>query len=403
MGDIRDDFPFLRNHPKLIYFDNAATSLKPQEVIDEVSNYYENIAANIHRGDYKLSHLASNKFDESRQTVADFINANTEEIVFTSGASESLNLVAIGYGQKHLKEGDVILLNETEHASNLLPWYALAKRNKLKLEFIKTNEQGDILLHDFEQAMHSKVKLVSIAHSSNVLAYIRDIKNMSAIAHSYGAIMVVDGAQTVGHINIDVQDLGVDFFAFSGHKMFAPSGVGVLYGKKELLEETDPIFYGGGSNHDFGIDGLMTLKKSPLKFESGTPNIEGVLGLKKAIDYINSVGIDYIHRRNQELYNYAYTKLSTLKHLVIYNPNADLSIISFNVDGIFAQDVAQYLDSFNIAVRTGDHCAKAFDPSLKKTKTIRLSMHFYNNEKEIDILYEALKDITLEKCIDLYI
>ncbi|CAM3665411.1 aminotransferase class V-fold PLP-dependent enzyme [Erysipelothrix urinaevulpis] len=403
MDNLRKDFPFLKNNPELAYFDNAATSLKPQQVIDEVSYYYEHLGANIHRGDYKLSHKVSGLFDQTRIDVACFINADSNEVVFTSGASESLNLVAMGFASQALSKGDVILLNETEHASNLLPWYALAQQFDFVIEFIETDEHGEIQVDNLKKALHDKVKLVSIAHASNVLGYIRDIQTMSHLVHENQAYLVVDGAQTVGHIEVDVKALDVDFFAFSAHKMLGPTGVGVLYGKAELLKQTQPIFFGGGSNVDFDTKGTMTLKEAPYKFESGTPNIEGVLGFRKAIEYYNEKGISTIESLNSQLYEYAYLHLSKLDNVVIYNPNSDLSIISFNVKGIFAQDVAQYLDSFDIAVRTGEHCAKAFDPTMKKSKTIRASLLFYNTKEEVDRLVEALRDITLEKCIDLYI
>lgn len=403
MGNVREDFPFLKNNPGLAYFDNAATSLKPQTVIDEVTNFYENLSSNIHRGDYEKSLITSDKFESSRQKVANFLSVESHEIVFTSGASESINLVALGFAAKTLRKNDVILVNATEHASNLLPWYALAENKGFKIEFIEVDETQDVSIQTLKDAMHSKVKIVALAHASNVLGYVRDLKEMSKIVHEWGAYMVVDGAQTVAHLPIDLKELDVDFFSFSGHKMLSPSGVGILYGKYNLLEATNPITFGGGSNLRFDTSGDIQLRAAPFKFESGTPNIEGVLGLGKAIDYLENIGMNKVQRINDELYDYAYDQLMYLDNVKIYNPNSDLSILSFNVKDIFAQDVARYLDSLDIAVRAGDHCAKVLDPTHENSKTVRASLYIYNTKDEIDRFVNALKEITLEKCVALYI
>lgn len=403
MDTIRKDFPFLSNNPNLAYFDNAATSLKPQIVIDEVVNYYENLGANIHRGDYKKSLETSDLYDQAREKTAEFISAEAKEIVFTSGASESLNLVALGFASKTLQEGDVILLNETEHASNILPWYALAQNRGFELEFIETDAKGDINVTQLKKALHAKVKLVSIAHASNVLGYVRDIKTMAKLVHEIGAYIVVDGAQTIGHMSVDVKDLDVDFFAFSAHKMLGATGVGILYGKYDLLQATEPLLYGGGSNVDFDLKGGLKLKEAPYKFESGTPNIEGVLSFTKALEYLENLGMDKVKAITDELYDYAYSRLSKLDKVLIYNPQSDIAVISFNIQGIFAQDVSRYLDSVNIAVRAGEHCAKVLDPTMSHSKTVRASLYFYNTKEEIDRLVAALDEITLEKCIDLYV
>lgn len=403
MDNIRKDFPFIKNNPELAYFDNAATSLKPQEVIDEVVHYYEDLGANIHRGDYKKSLETSDLFDHARDNVAKFISAKPKEIVFTSGASESLNLVALGFAGINLVAGDVILLNETEHASNLLPWYALAKNKGFVIEFIEPDDRGDVDLVQLEKALHPKVKLVSIAHASNVLGYVRDIKSMAKSVHAVGAYIVVDGAQSIGHMPVDVSNMDVDFFAFSAHKMLGPTGVGILYGKYDLLQKTEPLLYGGGSNVDFDLLGDLKLKDAPYKFESGTPNIEGVLGTSKAIDYLMNLGMENVDKITNALYQYAYSKLSKLEHVIVYNPNSDIAVISFNVKGIFAQDVSRYLDSKNVAVRAGEHCAKVLDPTFTHEKTVRASLYIYNTKEEVDRFVDALETITLEQCIDLYI
>ena len=387
----------------LIYFDNAATTFKPQAVIDAVTNYYVNESVNIHRGDYALSHDVSNHFENVRQQVADFIGAQKKEIIFTSGASEALNIVANGYGLKYLKEGDVILTTEAEHASNILPWLNVAKKTGAIVEYIAMDREGRLTIEDVKSALHDKVKVILIAHVSNVLSYINPIQEISKLAHEIGAVVVCDGAQSVAHMPIDVKALDVDFFGFSAHKMCGPTGVGVLYGKYELLEASDPLLYGGGSNARFNTCGDVTLKHSPDKYESGTRNIEGVLGFGAAIEYLNEIGMDKVHEIETELHDYLMAKLKELDNLIIYNPEADTAITAFNVKGIFAQDVAAYLSSFGIACRAGNHCAKILLEVLRTNETLRCSLYFYNTKEEIDTFVDVLKGITLEKTIDMYL
>lgn len=406
VAKIRQDFPILTRTMEdkpLIYFDNAATTFKPQVVIDAVTNYYLNESVNIHRGDYALSHDVSNHFDEVRRKVARFINASEKEIIFTSGASEALNIVAMGYGMKYLKKGDVILTTEAEHASNILPWFNVAKKTGAIVEYIPMDEQGRLTIEDVQSVMSERVKVIVIAHVSNVLGYINPMKEISQLAHEYGAIVVCDGAQSVAHMPIDVIDLDVDFFGFSAHKMCGPTGVGVLYGKYELLEMSDPLLYGGGSNARFNTCGDVTLKHSPDKFESGTRNIEGVLGLGAAIDYLNEIGMENVARVENELHEYLMKQLIELDNLIIYNPQADTAITAFNVKDIFAQDVAAYLSTFGIACRAGNHCAKILLEVLGTNETLRCSLYFYNTKEEIDAFVNVLKEITLEKTIDMYL
>lgn len=406
VAKIRQDFPILTRTMEdkpLIYFDNAATTFKPQVVIDAVTNYYLNESVNIHRGDYALSHDVSNHFDEVRRKVARFINASEKEIIFTSGASEALNIVAMGYGMKYLKKGDVILTTEAEHASNILPWFNVAKKTGAIVEYIPMDEQGRLTIDDVQSVMSERVKVIVIAHVSNVLGYINPMKEISQLAHEYGAIVVCDGAQSVAHMPIDVIDLDVDFFGFSAHKMCGPTGVGVLYGKYELLEKSDPLLYGGGSNARFNTCGDVTLKHSPEKFESGTRNIEGVLGFGAAIDYLNNLGMNNIEQYEQELHHYLMGHLKEMDNLIIYNPDADTAITAFNVKGIFAQDVAAYLSKYGIALRAGNHCAKILLEVLGTNETLRCSLYFYNTKEEIDTFINVLKDITLEKTIDMYL
>ena len=406
VAKIRQDFPVLKRMMEdkpLIYFDNAATTFKPQAVIDAVTNYYVNESVNIHRGDYALSHDVSNHFDNVRIQVADFIGASQKEIVFTSGASEALNIVANGYGMKYLKEGDVILTTEAEHASNILPWFNVAKKTGAIVEYIPMDSEGRLTIEDVQSVLHNRVKVIVIANVSNVLGYVNPMKEISQLAHEIGAIVVCDGAQSVAHMPIDVKNLDVDFFGFSAHKMCGPTGVGVLYGKYELLEMSDPLLYGGGSNARFNTCGDVLLKHSPDKYESGTRNIEGVLGFGAAIEYLDSIGMEKIAEIERELHQYLMSKLKELDNLIIYNPEADTAITAFNVKGIFAQDVAAYLSTFGIACRAGNHCAKILLEVLGTNETLRCSLYFYNTKEEIDTFVDVLKDITLEKTIDMYL
>lgn len=399
---IRHDFPMVENGRRrnMIYFDSAATSFKPIKVIDRVSDYYYYENSNIHRGDYEISYQVSSEYESVRKLTAEFLNAESEnEIVFTNGASSSLNLVAYGYGQKFLKEGDVILSTEAEHASNILPWFKVAEVTGAKIEYIELNEDGSFNLDNFKKIMNEKVKVVTMAHVSNVLGYIAPMKEICEIAHQHGAVVVCDGAQSVPHIKTDVRDLGVDFLCFSSHKMLGPSGVGVLYGRYELLEKMDPFMLGGGSNARFDICGNILLKNPPFKFEAGTPCIEGVLGFGAAIEYINEIGIENIQKHDAELHEYFMKRMSELDNVIVYNKAIGTSIVTFNVKDIFAQDVAAYLNSKGIAVRSGSHCAKILLNVIGVSETIRASLYLYNTKEEIDYFIDVLKDVTLEKCI----
>ena len=398
--DIRKDFPMFKNNPDLIYFDNSATTFKPQCVIDAINDFYCYSTSNIHRGDYDISYRVSKMYDETRDIVKKFINAHSEnEIVFTSGASESLNTVCYAYGRKYIKDG-VILTTMAEHASNILPWFDLAKQNNLKIEYIPLNADGSFSLDKYQECLNKfDVKLVSLPYVSNVLGYKYPIKDICLLAHRKGAIVNVDGAQAVPHLKIDVQYLDCDFLSFSAHKMLGPSGVGVLYGKYELLEKMDPLKMGGGANARFEADGSIILKPAPTKFEAGTPNIEGVLGLSKALEYLLNIGMKDIEAYDQQLVKYFMEELSKLDNVIIYNKNADCAIVSFNVKGIFAQDVASYLNANNIAVRSGNHCAKILHNVIGTNESIRASLYLYNTKEEIDRFIKIIKDVTLEKCI----
>lgn len=405
VSKIRQDFPFLNkadhSNVPLIYLDNAATTLKPQAVINAVTQYYTDYSVNIHRGDYDLSYQVSDYYEKARKVVANFIQSEVNEVVFTAGASASLNLIAYGYGEKYINEGDVILSLESEHASSILPWFRVASLKKANIEYVPLTEDGQITLENFRHAMHYKVKVVVLAHISNVLGYVVPIKEIVEIAHSFGSIVVVDGAQSVPHIQTRVKDWDVDFLAFSAHKMYGPTGIGVLYGKYHLLDSIEPYYLGGGSNARFDRCGNITLKNPPYKFEAGTPAIEAVLGLKAAIEYIESIGFDQIEKSEHELRTYLVNQLKEFKHIKLYNKDATSGIVTLNAIGIPSQDAAIYLNTKGIMVRAGNHCAKILQDVLKTPDTIRISLSFYNTKEECDAIINALRDITLEKCIDL--
>ncbi|MDO4198614.1 MAG: cysteine desulfurase [Erysipelotrichaceae bacterium] len=403
VDEIRKDFPMFASNPGLVYFDSSATSFKPQCVIDKVTEYYSRYNCNIHRGDYDISYKVSKEYDDTRETVRHFINANSyKEIVFTNGASSSLNTVAYGYGMKNLKEGDVVLSTYVEHASSILPWFEVCKKTGSRVEYIPLNDDATFNLEKYEECFKTieNIKIVAVAHVSNVMGYIYPVKEICEIAHKYGAIVTVDGAQSVPHVKVDVKNLDCDFLSFSSHKMCGPAGVGVLYGKYELLQNMDTLLLGGGSNARFDSCGNILLKNAPDKFESGTPCIEGVLGLKKAIEYLESIGMDEIDKYVADLTEYAMNKLSKLDNVELYNPTSRNGIITFNVKNIFSQDVSSYLNSRNIAVRSGNHCAKILLNIIKVSETIRASLYFYNTKKEIDYFVDIIKDTTIEKCVD---
>jgi cysteine desulfurase/selenocysteine lyase len=405
---IRQGFPMLQgktNEGKpLIYLDNGATTLKPYCVLEAVIDYYQNTTSNIQRGDYKLAHLTEKAYEETREVVADFINCQSKEVVFTYGTTHSLNQIAWGYGLNSLKEDDEILISVAEHASNTLPWYRLAEMTKAKVRFIPLDEKGNITAGNVIKMLNDRVRIVSIAHVSNVLGCLSEIKEISKAVHEAGGIVVVDGAQSVPHIKTDVKDLDCDFLVFSGHKMCGPTAVGVMYGKYHLLQKMQPLMLGGQMNSRFDTDFKVSFKKVPYKFEAGTANIEAVLGLKAAIRYLKKVGMENIAGYEKNLREYAVGEMQKLKNIIIYNPDADIGIISFNVTDngkvLFAQDVAYYLSKHGLCLRSGNHCAKNLHIHLKTDSTVRCSLYFYNTREEIDKLIEVLKTATLENCLD---
>lgn len=387
--DYKKDFPILNTG--IIYFDNAATTLKPQSVIDEVNSYYTNYSANAHRGDYKISQIVDDKLNLARQKVKEFINADEkEEIVFTSGATESLNVIIKGFLKNYLKAQDEILTTKAEHASLVLPLFSIVKQNGAVIKYIDLDANLKVTLDNIKKGITKKTKAILISHVTNVLGDIRPIKEICKYAHKLGIIVVVDGSQSVPHEKVDVKDLDVDFLAFSAHKMLGPTGVGVLYGKEKYLKQVMPLIEGGGMNAFFDSLGNVEYKELPEKLEAGTQNLSGILGFSKAIDYINSIGIDNIKKREIELKKYMVDKLSNLKNVIIYNKDVENGIVTFNVKDVFAQDVAAYLDKNNICVRVGNHCAKILSEVLGVKNTCRISLYFYNTKEEIDKLVELL-------------
>ena len=386
----REDFHMLNS--EIIYFDNGATTLKPNVVRDEIINYYNLYTSNIHRGDYKLSLKVDKMYENVREKVRDYIGAReASEIVFTSGATDSLNMIVNGYFRKYLKKDDEVLITVSEHASNILPWFKLQEDIGIKVKYIELDKDYKVTLDNVKKAINDKVKVISIAHITNVIGDIRPIKDISRIAHDNNILMVVDAAQSIGHYDINVDDMDIDFMAFSAHKMYGPTGVGVLYAKFDLLDKMIPSSYGGGMNALFTKDGYIELREIPTRLEAGTPNIEGVLGLGASIDYINSIGLNNIIKYENKLKNYLIDKLSKIDNIEIYNKNSEGSIVAFNIKDVFAQDTAVYLDKYNICVRAGNHCAKILNEAIQVNNTCRIVLSFYNTKEEVDLLINVLK------------
>ena len=389
----RRDFPIFDFDSTLVYFDNGATTMKPKCVIDTILNYNTKYTANAHRGDYKNSLIVDTMYDETREKVRKYINAKEKsEIVFTSGATESLNMIVMGYFKNILKENDEVLITEAEHASNVLPWFVLQKELGIKVNYIKLDDNNEVAIDNVKSAINKNTKVISIAHVTNVIGDVRPIKEISKIAHENNIYMVVDAAQSIAHTKVDVQELDIDFMAFSSHKMYSTTGCGVLYGKFDLLDNLTPINYGGGMNAMFTKDGYYELREIPTRLEAGTPNISAILALGSAIDYINSIGIDNIYKYEHDLRKYLVQELSKLDFITVYNKNNDSAIIAFNINGVFSQDTAVYLDKYNICVRAGNHCAKILNNVFHINNTCRISLGIYNTKEEVDLLINVLKN-----------
>ncbi|MBS4195239.1 cysteine desulfurase [Lederbergia citri] len=394
--EVRKLFPILdqevNGHP-LVYLDSAATSQKPVQVIEVLDEYYREYNSNVHRGVHTLGTRATDRYEAAREKVRKFINASSiEEIIFTRGTTTALNTVAVSYGMENLKEDDEIVISYMEHHSNIIPWQQLAKRTGAKLKYIPLLEDGSISLEDARETITPKTKIVSIMYVSNVLGVINPIKDLAAIAHENGAVMVVDGAQAAPHMQVDVRDLNCDFFAFSGHKMCGPTGIGVLYGKREHLEKMEPIEFGGEMIDFVGLQ-ESTWKELPWKFEAGTPIIAGAIGLGAAIDFLEKIGTDNILEHEHRLAAYALEKMSSIEGLTIYGPKEAekrAGVITFNLEDVHPHDVATVLDSEGIAIRAGHHCAQPLMKWLNVSSTARASFYLYNTEQDIDMLVDGL-------------
>jgi len=396
--ELRKDFPILSKivHGKpLVYLDNAATTHKPSSVLDAMRNYHHMHNGNPHRGAHYLSVMATDAYENTREKIRKFINAKSaEEIIFTRNATESLNLVAYSYGMNFINQGDEIVLCISEHHSNIVPWQQVAKTKGATLKFMYLNSDFRLSMDEVKEKITDKTKFVGIAQMSNVLGVIYPVKEIAEYAHSKGAVVLIDGAQSVPHIKVDVRDIDADFFVFSGHKMLAPMGIGVLYGKKELLEKMPP-FLMGGDMIEYVQEQETSYAELPFKFEAGTQNVEGAVGLSAAIDYLEKIGLDNIHEYELELTAYALEKMSEIPYIKIYGPK-DIEnrsgAISFSIEGCHPHDVASIVDTYGVAIRAGHHCAQPLMKFLGAPATLRVSFYFYNTKEEVDVFIDSIKN-----------
>ena len=386
----REDFPILGN--EYVYFDNAATTFKPKCVIDAMDKYYLEYTSNIHRGDYDSAVKTNELYDNVRNIVSEFINCDANTVIYTSGATHSLNMVVFGFMKKYLKSGDEVLLNKSEHASNVLPWIKLSEEIGIIIKYVPLSSDYSLTIDNIRKSVTEKTKVISLAHISNVVGDVRDIESIGEFCSQNNILFNVDGAQSVPHIKVDFKKSNIDFLSFSAHKMCGPTGVGVLVGKKNLLENMDPILYGGGMNNYFEEDNSYELKPIPTRLEAGTPPIAEVIGMGEAIKYLDKIGMDKIHQYEKQLKQYFLDKVKDISNLIIYNKDSDSGIVSFNIDGVFAQDLAIYLNHYNIYVRAGNHCTKMLKDDIGINNTVRASFYFYNNYEDVDRLVEALKN-----------
>lgn len=394
LDKIRNEFPALTqkvNGHDLIYFDNAATTLKPISVIESISDYYKTVNSNVHRAGHYLSSQATNAYESARKTVRDFIGAHShEEIIFTKGTTESMNLIATILDNSILKDSDSIILTTMEHHSNIVPWLSLKEKKNLDIKIVDINSKGELDLNEFESLFSNKTKVLSIAHSSNVLGTINPIKKIIEIAKKHGVITIIDGAQGIVHDKVNVEELDCDFYCFSGHKIYGPMGIGVLYGRKELLDSLGVYQTGGGMIKNVSFESVE-YNVVPYKYEAGTPNVAGAIGLEAAITYMKNIGFDKIVEYENELLDYANKKINEIEGIEIYGTSIKKDpIISFNIKGIHHSDIAMILDKFGIAVRNGSHCTQPLMKKLGIKGNIRISFVFYNTKKEIDVFIEKL-------------
>lgn len=392
VNSVRKHFPVINNNPKLSYLDSAASSLKPQEVIDSITNYYETLGVNVHRGVYDLSYKATDLYEGARAKIAKFLNASREEeIVFTRGASASLNLVAQSYGMKFINEGDEVITSELEHHSSHMPWFNVCKVKRATLKYVPLNEEGRITVENFMKVLTPKTKLVALTYVSNVMGYITPIKEIIKICHERGIIVSVDGAQAVPHMKIDVKDLDCDFLSFSGHKMCGPTGIGVLYGKYKLLDSMDPVEFGGDMADEVYKDS-QTYKAVPHKFETGTPIIAGVIGLGRAVEFLDSIGLDKVAEHENMLATECKKRLMELEDVEVYNKTAETGVVAFNIKGVHPHDAATIYDKNGVCIRAGHHCAQLITRWLGQISTTRASFYMYNTMDDVINLVNSVKE-----------
>ena len=390
MKDLRKDFPVL-DDKTLVYLDTAASSLKPNCVLDEMDEYYKKYGVNVHRGVYNISYVATEKYEAARNKIATFINSSFDEVILTRGASSALNLVASSYGLNNLTDKDEIIVSELEHHSQVLPWQNVSNITGAKLVYVPLNKEGRITVENFKKVLTNNTKVVALNFVSNVMGYVAPVKEITALAHEVGAVVTIDAAQAAPHTLIDVKDLDVDFLAFSGHKMLGPTGIGVLYGKKKLLQEMPPIEFGGDMNDNVNkFD--ASWKDTPYKFETGTPPIAEAIGLGAAIDYLQKVGLENIKAHELALKEYTIQKMIELNDIEIYNKTSETGIISFNIKGVHPHDAITFFDGDNICMRAGHHCAQLVIKWLEVVATLRISFYLYNTIEECDKFIESLKN-----------
>ncbi len=387
----REDF-LIYEDPNLIYLDSGATTLKPKVLADAISEYYNHYSANAHRGDYDISLKVDTLFEKTRYLVSNFIHANTNEVAFTNNATDSLSKIVWGFFEDYLNPGEEVLITKSEHASNVLPWFELAKRKGIVVRYIPLDSDLKVTMENVRKTVTQKTKVISLAQITNVVGDVRPIKEITSFAHQNGILVVVDGAQSVPHMPVDVKELDIDFLAFSAHKMCGPTGLGVLYGKEEYLRQFRPLIVGGGMNASFEFDGTVIYNEIPHFLEAGTPNIAGVIGFGKVVEYLEEIGMDRIQAYEKELRDYAIRRLKEVPKIILYNEKSESGIITFNIQDVFSQDLAIYLNKYHICVRAGNHCAKILKEDLGIKNTCRVSLYFYNTKEEIDALVRALKN-----------